>query len=779
MSSPTFTVLVPTYNHASYVGQALDSLIAQTDPDWEAIVVNDGSTDDTREVLEGYATKDSRIRVYHKENGGAASALNHGLKQARGEWICWLSSDDLFDPRKLEIHREWSRRCPDTRFFFTHFRELDGQTGKITDVDPWRRVPEDRWQILEILESNYLSGITVCIHRAALEAAGPFDETMRYSQDYDMWLRLLPENPAKYINERTCLYRRHSGQYSDAHSAACFFDSARIAIKFLNRHRLEDMFPLVDFTDGTSLRRMLDRVIDAAANPHAFLYKMGAHFGLIGRIIEWLYSDRPGDHVDELRTFFRRRAVQNARAFGQTDLGLLWQLTATVSAAEWQAPPFQQIDLAAVSTGYCMGLDPGDGVAVDLRDYLLRFEQTEVPECRFEGPVDTGDVLFVAPVDCDITVDVPYGAHRATLEMAEHLRQRRMRVALAGVSRYPVGFVGHIPFFGVTTDVGVSRALRRLGVVDTVVGVGRTDVLLHCHARRFVVYHHNMHYIHGGIPPSVLNRLGVMTVCVSQYSMTALAEAGLLPEHLRVVRNGYDRQRFRWGRGTDRKRHSLIFAGNVCQYKGPDIALRAFSAIKDAFPNATLDVYGNMPAPWQEDSECVLGGVWFDECRLLDWDRIVEQFPGVTYHGEVPPEELAQAFSRHSLLVMPSRSENFPLVSLEAQACGCTPVLPRVGGMPETVEHGCGGYVYDENSPAALSRTVIALWESGRPTEDERVAAAARVESSCVWRQSAQQFQGVLRDAPALRPHHRIMLTATRLHRRLVNKLQRVARGKT
>ncbi len=84
-ASPFFSIIVPTYNHAKYVGAALDSILAQTDPDWEAVVVNDGSTDNTPEVLARYAQRDSRIRVFHKPNGGTGSALNRCVKScARG-----------------------------------------------------------------------------------------------------------------------------------------------------------------------------------------------------------------------------------------------------------------------------------------------------------------------------------------------------------------------------------------------------------------------------------------------------------------------------------------------------------------------------------------------------------------------------------------------------------------------------------------------------------------------------------------------------------------------
>ncbi|HEY7532900.1 MAG TPA: glycosyltransferase family A protein, partial [Nitrospiraceae bacterium] len=116
-----FSVLVPTYNHAKFLPAALESLLAQTFPDWEAIVVDDGSTDNTRDVLSSYASRDSRIRPIHKENGGVASALNVGIRAARGQWICWLSSDDFFEPDKLRIHMRAIREYPDVKFFFTNF----------------------------------------------------------------------------------------------------------------------------------------------------------------------------------------------------------------------------------------------------------------------------------------------------------------------------------------------------------------------------------------------------------------------------------------------------------------------------------------------------------------------------------------------------------------------------------------------------------------------------------------------------------------------------------
>src|SRR5256885_13277506 len=98
-TTPTVSVVMPVYNGGPFLRQSLDSILAQSYPDFEVIVVDDGSTDDTPQILASYG---SRIRTYRKPNGGGASAINYGIGQAHGEWIAWLSADDLWEPTNLE-----------------------------------------------------------------------------------------------------------------------------------------------------------------------------------------------------------------------------------------------------------------------------------------------------------------------------------------------------------------------------------------------------------------------------------------------------------------------------------------------------------------------------------------------------------------------------------------------------------------------------------------------------------------------------------------------------
>lgn len=247
--TPFFTVLVPVYNHECYIGAALDSLLAQTDQDWEAVVVDDGSTDATPEILEDYARRDARIRVFHQANGRVSSALNHGLHEVRGEWVCWLCSDDLFEPHKLEIHQAEILKHPECRFFYSHFKLLEETSGTIVEPDLWAPIPKLQWQVLEMLRCIFVHGVSICVHSDAWRKIGWFDETMWYAQDYDIFLRLMHIFPAIFIPERTCIQRHHASQDSKTFREACFFDSAKASINFLNQYSFAELVPLGDLTD--------------------------------------------------------------------------------------------------------------------------------------------------------------------------------------------------------------------------------------------------------------------------------------------------------------------------------------------------------------------------------------------------------------------------------------------------------------------------------------------------------------------------------------------------
>lgn len=295
---PTFSIMVPTYNQDSFVPQTLDSIREQTVGDWEAVVVNDGSTDNTKAVIEKYALVDERIRVFHKKNGGVASALNEALRNARGEWILWLSSDDLFEPNKLEIHlREFEKR-PEGKFFYTNYSLLYHQTQKKVPGYPGIAPRED--QVLSFFYTNFVNGISICIHRSVFESVGFFNESLRDAQDFDMWIRIASEYPFEYIDDRTCTYRVHPDQGASKFPEAGLYDSALSCAMFLNKHPFEKIFPLLDITSTESIDTMIKKTFSIVIDTKSFVNRLGFGRQLIDRLHEWVSNTCPEAYRREL-----------------------------------------------------------------------------------------------------------------------------------------------------------------------------------------------------------------------------------------------------------------------------------------------------------------------------------------------------------------------------------------------------------------------------------------------------------------------------------------------
>jgi len=277
---------VPTYNQADYLTEALESLLAQTFPDWEAVVVDDGSTDGTRAVMEGYAARDPRIRCIHKVNGGVSSALNEGIRNAGGEWICWLSSDDYFEPDKLRLHTEAIASNPGIKFFFTGFYRLDARTGE--KLAPAYTPPREIYRVVSFLKGNYVHGISIAVHRSVFAEVGSFNAEFHNGQDYDMWLRISALYPSCYIDRRTCVTRLHERQDTEVLPDVGGYDSARAAAEFLNTHRFQELFPMLNLARRRDARRAVGVALRIFKSDRSHMHRCGFNPSLVRRIREWL-----------------------------------------------------------------------------------------------------------------------------------------------------------------------------------------------------------------------------------------------------------------------------------------------------------------------------------------------------------------------------------------------------------------------------------------------------------------------------------------------------------
>lgn len=203
---PLVSVIIPSYDSARFVVAAVQSALAQTYSPVEIIVVDDGSTDDTRERLLSCV---GPVRYVYQSNGGPSKARNRGLQEARGELIAFLDADDQWMPEKLI--KQWGclRANPDAGLIHTDTYQLYEPTGQQVYVDHGKKRFSGRCYT-ELFWGNRITTSTVLVPRQCLDQVGPFDERIRGAEDMDLWLRIARHHSLDYVNEPLVLYRNHA-----------------------------------------------------------------------------------------------------------------------------------------------------------------------------------------------------------------------------------------------------------------------------------------------------------------------------------------------------------------------------------------------------------------------------------------------------------------------------------------------------------------------------------------------------------------------------------------
>ncbi|SEG36550.1 glycosyltransferase [Paenibacillus sp. UNC499MF] len=202
---PKVTVVIPFYN-CPYVDQAVSSVLNQTYTNIELIVVDDGSTQH-KDKLKPYM---DRLIYIGKENGGAASALNMGFALATGDYVAWLSSDDLFYPDKIGRQVQFMLER-NSIFSHTAFDQIN-EAGAVTQANVASRYRYPHEFTHAFLSICPVNGCTVMMRRDLFGTVGYFDETLRYTQDYEFWIRvLLAGFPLDFLDAPLTLYRLHGG----------------------------------------------------------------------------------------------------------------------------------------------------------------------------------------------------------------------------------------------------------------------------------------------------------------------------------------------------------------------------------------------------------------------------------------------------------------------------------------------------------------------------------------------------------------------------------------
>jgi glycosyltransferase involved in cell wall biosynthesis len=214
VSTPIVSVVVPTYNRAELIGASVASLLAQTGVDFEVVVVDDGSTDDTRARLA--AIREPRLRVVAAAHGGVGAARNAGVAVCRGRYVAFHDSDDEALPGRLARPVEVLETRPDLGLVIMNGCFLPPDAGGGVE-EPWVKPEVTRTLVgrtigvAEVFRRNLGQLQGMCFTRDALDAVGPFDTSFRILDDLDLVLRVTARFPAVFVDEPVVRYRRHPG----------------------------------------------------------------------------------------------------------------------------------------------------------------------------------------------------------------------------------------------------------------------------------------------------------------------------------------------------------------------------------------------------------------------------------------------------------------------------------------------------------------------------------------------------------------------------------------
>ncbi len=708
ISPPVFSVIVPTYNQANFLPAALDSLLAQTYSNWEAVIVNDGSSDDTPRVMEDYAARDSRFILVHKPNGGVASALNAGLRHARGEWICWLSSDDLFEPDKLAIHRQAILENPRIRFFYSHFYYLNDATGEKTASGLWQPIPEPAFQVSRFFVSPYIHGNSIAVHRTAFDKVGHFDEQNRCGQDFDMWLRISAQFESRFVDSRTCVTRFHEGQSGNVFPEAGFFDSSRACALFLNANDFSGIFPLLDLTSIDNALLAVQEILTIAFDGDALIYKCSPTPALLERLREWLVKPE-NLPVRNAITPWLHRTYDSITTSNLPDS--IKQATANLLRNDRFT--YSSHDFMAETALYAEWLRKAGkrGEAEKLERYLA-----ETTKQKKDGKLR---ITVITP-GTDLS-----GGVKVIFEYCNRLAKRGHTINLATMcGDYPGWFRLEPTVNFIKSDYDPQRLINDLPEADVVIATlwltayAVNNLPPDKGAKYYLVQSYESETLTTPEYADPTYKLPLRKLAVSSWLAQLMRDR--FDEEAVLIRNAYDSEIFypesliRRDYPGDQIRVGMLYYPE--ERKGGADGITAFMLAREKHPDMKLILFGHRPTI----------PVTFDEI-----------------HENISGDDVRRYYNSLDLFMSTSWQEGFGLPGLEAMACGIPLVTTDSGGVRDYAINGETALVTPPRNPEAIADALIRLIDNGNLRERLRQNGLAKA-AEFSWDASVTALETVL-----------------------------------
>ena len=726
------SAIVSTYNAERFIRGKLEDLEAQSIADrLEIIVIDSGSQQNERAIVAEFQKRYTNIRyIRTPERETLYAAWNRGVSAAKGSYITNSNTDDRHRPDALEVMATALDQLPQVDLVYgdCHVSTIPNETYEKNPKTRLFRYP-DFFAPAVLL--HYQFGPQPMWRRSVHDKVGYFDSSFRAAGDYDFNIRFALQCRALHIPESLGLYLEHDGAISFKDDTMAR-ENSRIAVRYRTLPFVERLYrqagvPAV--TTDERARVFLDmgvRSLEYYPPWETGVSETNVAFAItcFEKAVE-LLPDLPASRNNLANAYWH--AGEKDRA-----------LRVLAAAPGKESEPVLRATIAAL-TG------KGGGTARLIPSGLPFPSQHELAMGRKSGRTPDNDnspltICMVASIGPIAPTGSAGGLETAIRQTAAALAARGHRVAIVGYLRGNPGrhegveylpieewSRGDYPAFSEETDILAFASGPDLGSYRKVGQRTGKAVLFH---------HQQLSFLTGKDPLAVLNQEADVAICVSNAVRENLIRDGVNREKLEVVPNGVDPGVF-YPRSVSREPHRILFAGALVPDKNVHLLIEAFLKISPGFPDAELHICGS-------------ASLW-GAAEYIDRDAVQRLSPKVIFHGTVSRDELAVHYSRATLCVIPSRFESFSLVSLEAQACGCVPLVADVGGAPETILPGETGFVYHTNNADVLADTLTTLLGNPEALEAAGRSAADFVARQFSWDRTAAQYERVFHNIAAAR----------------------------
>ena len=197
-----FSIILPTFNRGHMIRLAIESVLSQTYNDWELIIVDDGSTDKTKDVIDKFIEKDNRVKYLYQKNQERSAARNNGIKEAKGDWICFLDSDDIYHVNHLEEFKNLIKQKDSKRGLYFSGLSFGLYSEDFEDYDLSHQ------NNIEFIFLNTIGTPRACVHKSII-LKNLFNEKIKIGEDRELWSRILNNHPLYWHNKKTFIEIEH------------------------------------------------------------------------------------------------------------------------------------------------------------------------------------------------------------------------------------------------------------------------------------------------------------------------------------------------------------------------------------------------------------------------------------------------------------------------------------------------------------------------------------------------------------------------------------------